>query len=80
MKYSIIKCTNGNFNIHAEGTNIDSMKVNFHQLCASLWNDPDTATAKVEIVDEQLNVVDDYREFIRHEQPAKQTVETETAE
>lgn len=69
MKYAIIKCINGNFNIHAEGTNLDGMKVNFHNLCAALWNDPGTETAKVMLVDEQLNCVEDYREYIHHEEP-----------
>lgn len=68
MKYAIIKCTNGNFNIHSEGANLDGMKVNFHGLAQTLWNAPDVITAKIEIVDEQLNVVEDYREFIHHEQ------------
>lgn len=66
-KYAILKCTNGNFAIHAEGSNLDGMKVNFHQLCAALWNDAGTATAKVMIVDESLNCVDGYAEFIHHE-------------
>lgn len=67
MKYSIIKCINGNFSIHAEGADINGMKVNFHQLCATLWNATDVITAKIMIVDEQLNCVEDYREFIHHE-------------
>ena len=69
MKYAIIVCNNSNFSINSEGTNLDNMKVNFHGLCQTLWNAPDVLTAKVEIVDEQLNVVEDYREFVHHEQP-----------
>ena len=67
MKYSIIKCINSNFAIHAEGSDLNSMKVNFHGLCQTLWNAPDVISAKVEIVDESLNCVEDYREFIHHE-------------
>ena len=67
MKYAIIKTINSNFAIHAESDDLNSMKVNFHGLCQTLWNAPDVLTAKVEIVDEQLNVVEDYREFIHHE-------------
>lgn len=67
MNYCILKAINGNFAVHAEGANLDGLKVNFHNLCAALWNDSGTATAKVEIVDEQLNVVEDYREYIHHE-------------
>ena len=69
MKYAIIKCINGNFAIHSETTDLNSAKVGFHGLAQTLWNAPDVLTAKIEIVDEQLNVVEDYREFIHHEQP-----------
>ena len=49
MKYSVIKVTNGNFNIHAEGfaDNPNGAKVSYHGLCQTLWNDPDTQTACV---------------------------------
>ena len=67
MKYAIFKSINGNFAVHAEGTDLNGMRVNFHSLCQTLWNAPDVITAKVEIVDEQLNVVEDYREYIHHE-------------
>lgn len=73
-QYSIIKCVNSNFAIHSETTDLNSAKVQFHGLAQTLWNAPDVLTAKIEIVDEQLNVVEDYREFIHHEQ------EEETAE
>ncbi len=68
MKYAIIKCINGNFAIHSETTDLNSAKVQFHGLAQTLWNAPDVLTAKIEIVDEQLNCVEDYREFIHHEQ------------
>ena len=71
MKYAILKVTNSNFAVHAEGSSIDGLKVNYHQLCASLWNDAETKTAKVMIVDEQLNCVDGYAEFIHHEQTSE---------
>lgn len=68
MKYAIIKCINGNYFIHAEGiTELSRAKISFHNLCETLWNAPDVITAKVMIVDEQLNCVDDYREYIYHE-------------
>ena len=68
MKYAIIKCVNGNYFIHSEGiTDTTAAKTQFHALCTTLWNAEDVLTAKVEIVDEQLNVVDGYREFIHHE-------------
>ena len=66
-KYALVKCINGNFAIHAESDDLNSMKVGFHGLAQTLWNAPDVLTAKIEIVDEQLNCVEDYREFIHHE-------------
>ena len=72
-KYSIIKCVNSNFAIHSETTDLNSAKTQFHGLAQTLWNAPDVLTAKIEIVDEQLNVVDGYREFIRHEQEPEPT-------
>lgn len=68
MNYSIIKCINGNFFIHAEGiTDISTAKTNFHGLCQTLWNAPDVITAEVMIANEQLECVEGYREFIHHE-------------
>lgn len=68
MKYAIVKVINGSYNIHAEGfTDIASAKVNYHGLCQTLWNAPDVATAEVMIVDENLDCVEGYKEFIHHD-------------
>lgn len=68
MKYSIIKVINGNYFIHAEGiTDLTAAKTQFHGLCQTLWNAPDVITAHVMIMDEQLNCVEGYREFIHHD-------------
>ena len=67
MKYAIIKCSNGSFTIDSEWTDLTKAKVQFHAVCQSLWNAADVLTAKVEIVDEQLNCVEGYAEFIHHE-------------
>ena len=68
MKYAIVKVINGNYFIHAEGiTELSSAKTQFHGLCQTLWNAPDVLSAYVEIVDEQLDVVEGYKEFIHHE-------------
>lgn len=65
MKYAIIKVINGNYFIHAEGiTDLNAAKVSFHSLCATLWNAPDVETAAVKIVDENLDNVQGYKEFI----------------
>ena len=68
MKYAIVKVINGNYFVHAEGiTELSSAKTQFHGLCQTLWNAPDVLSAYVEIVDEQLDVVEGYKEFIHHE-------------
>ena len=68
MKYAIIKVINGNYFIHAEGiTELSSAKTQFHGLCQTLWNTPDVLTAHVAIIDEQLDAVEGYKEFIHHE-------------
>jgi len=67
MKYAIIKVINGNYYVHAEGfTDLSAAKVSYHNLCSSLWNAGDVQTATVMIVDENLSVIEDYREFIKH--------------
>ena len=68
MKYAIIKVVNGNYFVHAEGiTNLANAKTQYHALCQTLWNAPDVLTAHVAIVDEQLDAVDGYKEYIHHE-------------
>ena len=68
MKYAILKVINGNYSVHSEGiTELSAAKTQFHGLCQSLWNAPDVITAYVMIADEQLDVVEGYKEFIHHE-------------
>ena len=70
MNYAVISNVNGNFKIESEhGDNLQAAIVNFHQKCASFWNASDVETAKVEVVDEALNVVDGKSEFISHVEP-----------
>jgi len=77
MKYAIIKCINGNYSVHAEGISaLENAKTNFHGLCQMLWNAPDVLTAHVAIVDEQLDAVDGYKEYIHHE-PQPETTDGE---
>jgi hypothetical protein len=67
MKYAIIKVINGGYFIHSEGiTDLASAKTQFHGLCQTLWNAPDVASAYVMITDEQLDVVEGYKEYIHH--------------
>ena len=68
MKYAIVKCSNGSFTIDSEWSDLTKAKVQFHSVCQTLWNATDVITAKVVLVDEQLNCVEGYAEFIHHEQ------------
>jgi len=76
MKYAIVKVINGAYSIHAEGfMDIASAKVTYHGLCQTLWNAPDVQTAYVMITDEQLDVVEGYKEFIHHDAtPAQEEI------
>ena len=68
MKYAIIKVTDGNYNIHAEGfTDLKAAKVSYHGLCQALWNAADVTTAMVMIVDENLDCVERCKEYIHHD-------------
>ena len=69
MKYAIVKVTDGNYNIHTEHSTVTAAKVEFHNLAAALWNAHDVITACVMITDENLDVVQGYREFISHLEP-----------
>lgn len=67
MKYAILKVINGNYFVHAEGiTDLANAKMQYHGLCQTLWNASDVVSAYVEIVNEQLDCVDGYKEFISH--------------
>lgn len=68
MKYAIIECVNGNYVVRAEGiTALENAKTQYHGRCQTLWNAPDVIKAYVAIVDEQLDVVEGYKEYIHHE-------------
>ncbi len=67
MKYAIIKVINGNYFVHAEGiTDVNAARVAYHGLCQTLWNAADVTTAMVMIVDENLDCVERYKEYIHH--------------
>ena len=73
MKYAILKVINGNYFVHAEGiTDLANAKTQYHALCQTLWNAADVLSAYVEIVNEQLDVVDGYKEYIHHDAPAQE--------
>lgn len=81
MVYALIKVINKNYFIHAEGiTDLASAKTQFHGLCQTLWNAPDVLSATVKIVDENLDCVEGYKEFITHESKPEPTPEVEPTE
>lgn len=68
MRYAVIKVINGGYSIHAEGLQtVEAAKVSYHGLCQTLWNAQDVLTASVAIVDEQMDVVEGYKEYIHHD-------------
>lgn len=68
MKYAIVKVINGSFFIHAEGfTDLNAAKVTYHGVCQTLWNAADVTTAMVAIMDENLDCVERYKEYIYHD-------------
>lgn len=78
MKYGIVKVINGNYSIHAEGiTDVANAKVAFHGLCQTLWNAPDVITAEVAIMDENLDAVEGYKEYISREPTVQPEVVSE---
>lgn len=67
MKHAIITAINGNFKIEAEGyTSLDSAKINFAGKWQALLNAPDVITGTIMIVNENLECVEGYKEFISH--------------
>ncbi len=78
MKYAIVKVVNGPFSIHAEGfTEVASAKVTYHGLCQTLWNAADVIKAYVMITDEQLDVVEGYKEYIHHDATPVESIDGE---
>lgn len=70
MKYAIVKVINGNYFIHAEGiSDVNSAKTQYHGVCETLWNAADVKTACVIITDENLDLVEGYKEFISKVEP-----------
>lgn len=68
MKLALTQCVNGNFSIVSEhGENAQAAKVAFHERSKILWNASDVITGTVAIVDEQMDVFEDYKEQIFHE-------------
>ena len=72
MIYAIIEVINGSFFVRAEGIQtLEAAKTQYHGRCQTLWNAPDVLNAYVMIVDNQLDVVEGYKEYIHHEAAAE---------
>lgn len=74
MKLALIQCVNGNYSVVAEGIQTEQAAlVAFHNRCGILWNASDVITGEVAVLDEQLDVYHDCKEFITHlEQPVSE--------
>lgn len=75
MKHAIITVINGDYKVEAEGyTSLDSAKVYFAGKWQALLNAPDVITGAIIIVNENLECVEGYKEFISH--PVNESVTT----
>ena len=67
MKYAVLKVVNGGFSIDSEWSVLPQTITRYHAVCQTLWNAEDVATARVEIIDENLTMVPNYKEYIAHD-------------
>lgn len=68
MKYAIITVTDGTYLVREEGiTDVSTAKKRYHYWCNLLWSEASVINAEVAIVDENLDAVEGYKEFIHHE-------------
>lgn len=76
MKYAIVKVSNGSYSIQSEGwTDIEKAKIDFANTWKTLMNAKDVQTACIMIVDENLDNVEGYKEFIDHRPAPIQYIE-----
>ena len=70
MKYALVNCVNGNFSVVSEHPTAEQGIVAFHQRSAVLWNADDVITARLNLVDENMYVVEGrYTEWIDRREP-----------
>lgn len=67
--YAVIQFINGAFTVKFEGSDLASMKYNYFNWLALLYNDTGAANGVVKLVDGNLDVVDGCVEYIN--KPAK---------
>ena len=67
MRYAVVVCNNGNFDVKSEWTDDKQGAImDFHERCKVLWGAPDVKRAVLKILDEDLNTVEKYSELIFH--------------
>ena len=67
MKYAVVRVSNGSYAIASEGwTDKEKAIVDFLGKAQTLHNASDVQTACCMIIDENLDVVEGYKEFISH--------------
>ena len=66
-KFALITCSDGNFIVRSEWSNLDSAIIAYHTLIPALMNDKTMKTCMVKIVDENLDLVEGKMEYITHE-------------
>lgn len=73
IRYYVMFVSNGDLQLGqgsvTEWTELDKAKAKFHSLCNTMWSAKDVITGYVVIMDNQFDIVDGYKEFIKHEQP-----------
>ena len=75
-KYVVLTVTDGNFLIRSEWNDKSKAIKAFHSLASALWAD-DAGFSKgyIAIIDENLDVVEGYKEYITHAVVAVEPVE-----
>ena len=68
MKYAVLSCSDGDFNVDAEFVDdFSGARVSFWDRCQDLEKDQTVAKAKVVLVDENFEVVNGEKEEIMHD-------------
>ena len=57
-KYALTSCVNGNYSVVSEHTELRQAIVAFHNTAAAYWNADDVITARLNLVDENMSVVE----------------------
>lgn len=75
MKYYVMHISNGDLQIPSitEWGNLDKAKAKFHEVCNTLWGEDSVITGYVVILDNQFDIVEDYKEYINHNSQPEST-------